>query len=246
MSDGPHRFFFAHVQKAAGTSLFLQLQREFARDEIYPDASDKVPGPDAVLLVSRLVERFDARRDRIRVVTGHFPLRAHELLGGAFTTLTVVRDPVERTLSYLRHHKARTPSDAERPLEEIYDDPIRFHGMIENNMVKMFSLSPDEMRAGDGLMTHVRDFTPARLAEAKARLASVDVLGIDVEYAAFVDELRARFGWGLGQTVHQNRTDPVDVAASFRARIARDNDADVELFAFARAEYESRRGRRAG
>ena len=39
------------------------------------------------------------------MVTGHFPLCTTELLGGAFTTFTVLRDPVERTLSYLRHHR---------------------------------------------------------------------------------------------------------------------------------------------
>jgi len=32
MTVPARRFFFAHVQKAAGTSLFIQLQREFERD----------------------------------------------------------------------------------------------------------------------------------------------------------------------------------------------------------------------
>ena len=63
MTDPARRFFFAHVQKAAGTSLFIQLQREFDRDQIYPDASDKVPGPAAVLLLSHLRERYRLRRD---------------------------------------------------------------------------------------------------------------------------------------------------------------------------------------
>jgi hypothetical protein len=239
------RFFFAHVQKAAGTSLFIQLQRHFERDEIYPDPSDKVPGPAPILLVSHLRERYQARRDRIRVVTGHFPVRASELLGDDFVTLTVVREPVERTLSFLRHHRQRTPADADRSLEEIYDDPVRFHGLIRNNMVKMFSLSPEEMLAGDGLMTFVPDFTPARLDEAKARLEQIDVLGIDVRFPDFVDELNTRFDWRLGAPTHANRTERDDVPASFRRRIAQDNAADVELFAFAQDLYERRRDSRA-
>jgi hypothetical protein len=243
MTVPARRFFFAHVQKAAGTSLFIQLQREFERDQIYPDASDKVPGPAAVLLLSHLRERYRLRRERIRVVTGHFPIRARELLGDEFTTLSVVRDPVERTLSSLRHHQRRTPEDRERPLEELYDDPIRFHGLIHNNLVKMFSLSPDEMLAGDGLMTHVEDFTPARLQRAKDQLAQVDVLGIDLRFDDFVDQLRARFGWRLGPPTHANRTEPIDVARSFRTRIAKDNAADVELFAFA-CELDAKRSTR--
>jgi hypothetical protein len=238
--DG-RRFFFAHVQKAAGTSLYVQLQRQFAGDEIYPDPSDKVPGPASILFVSHLRERYRARHDRIRVVTGHFPLRTTELLGDDFVTLSVVRDPVERTLSFLRHHRLKTPADAGRPLEEIYEDPIRFHGLIHNNMVKMFSLSPEELTAGDGLMTHVQDFTPARLAEAKRRLQDIDVLGLDVHYAEFVAELNARFAWQLGPPTHANRTELSDVAESFRRRIAADNADDAELFAFAEELHRQRR-----
>ena len=80
------------------------------------------------------------RGDEIRVVTGHFPLCTTELLGAQFITLTILRDPVERTLSALRHHREKTPADSERSLEEIYEDPFRFE-LVHNHMVKMFSLS---------------------------------------------------------------------------------------------------------
>lgn len=240
MTVDERRFFFAHVQKAAGTSLFVQLQRHFERDEIYPDPSDKIPGPAPTVFVSHLRDRYRVRRDRIRIVTGHFPVRASELLGDDFITLTVVRDPVERTLSFLRHHRRRTPADADRPLEALYDDPIRFHGLIHNNMVKMFSLTPEEMVAGDGLMTHVKDFTAARLEQAKQGLAGVDVMGIDTQFHDFVDELGTRFGWRLGAPSHTNRTEPHEVAKAFRRRIEEDNAADVELFAFA-LELDSQR-----
>jgi hypothetical protein len=243
MTAARRRFFFAHVQKAAGTSLFVQLQREFDRPQIYPDLSDDVPGPAPILFVSHLRERYRARRDEIRIVTGHFPLRTTELLEDDFITLTVVREPVARTLSFLRHHRRKTPADADRSLEELYEDPIRFHGMIENNMVKMFSLSPEEMLVGDGLMTHVKDFGPDRLERAKAGLAGVDVLGLDTRFPEFVEACDSRFGWDLGVPMHANRTAPDDVAASFRRRIAADNAADVELFEFAR-ELRSGRQRR--
>ncbi len=59
-----------------------------------------------------LLERWKARRDEIRVVTGHFPLCVTELLDADFATFTVLRDPVERTLSYLRHHRDTTPPTA--------------------------------------------------------------------------------------------------------------------------------------
>jgi hypothetical protein len=237
MMDDDHeqRFFFVHVQRAAGTSVFARLKRHFAPEQIYPDDSDRAPGPPApTLLVSHLRERYWARREEIRVVTGHFPLRTTERLGDRFVTMTVLREPVERTLSFLRHHQLKTPSDRHRALEELYEDPIRFHGLIHNNMVKMFSLTPDEMRQGEGLMTRIEHFDTARLESAKANLRGVDVLGLHDAVEAFCDELAERFSWRLGASVRANRTEPFSVPSSFRARIAADNAADVELYNYAR------------
>ena len=100
---------------------------------------------------------------------------ADRAAGRGFTTLTVLRQPLERTVSYLRHHRRRTPEDAELTLEEVYDDDLRFHGLIHNHMTKMLSLTPEEMN--EGVLTRV-EFTPERLERAKERLAGVDVVGL--------------------------------------------------------------------
>lgn len=256
-ADQAQRFFFAHVQKAAGTSLFVRLKRQFPREQIYPTDADvesaagaegavaRLPRLGPTLLVSHLLERYRVRGDEIRVVTGHFPLRTTELLGDPFTTLTLVREPVERTVSALQHHQLKTPADRNRPLEAIYDEPIRFRGLIQNHMVKMFSLTPEEILAGDGVMARVDDFTPARLDDAKARLAGVDALGLHHHLEEFCRDLTDRFGWELGSSVHANRTEAVEVPDSFRARIAADNAADVELYEHACALWSARRGVRA-
>ena len=139
-------------------------------------ASSCIPGPATVtrrrrvLSVEHLLDRWRLRHDEIRVVTGHFPLCTTELLDVPFTTLTLLRDPVERTLSYLRHHREPTPADRERPLEEIYDDPVRFE-LLHNHMVKMLSLHADEMT--DGALTPVRVHPrPARAGEGATRRRS--------------------------------------------------------------------------
>jgi hypothetical protein len=236
MSAQSPRFFFVHIQKAAGTSLVFRLRRQFGRAAIYPPESDK-GDVAAVISVDHLLERWQEQRDRTRVVTGHFPLCTVDLLGDSFTTLTVLRDPVERTLSYLRHHRQLTPDDSERSLEAIYADPFRFHGLVHNHMVKMFSLTSAEMT--DGMLTRV-EFTPDRLQRAKENLTRVDVVGLQGSFEEFCEVLTGRFGWDLGTWTHVNRTEPVEVSSSFRARIAEDNAMDVELYAFARQLSEDR------
>ena len=204
------RFFFVHVQKAAGTALFRRLKRQFGEQAVYPDPSDGelftvVPQ----LSVDVLRARWDQRHDEIRVVTGHFPLCTTELLGGGFTTLTVLREPVERTLSYLRHHRKLTPSDHDRSLEAIYEDQFRFQTLVHNHMVKMFSLNTDEMT--DGALTPIK-FTPGHLDRAKRRLATVDFFGLQERFDEFCENLEEQLGWQLGPPIYANRTKPVEVS----------------------------------
>jgi hypothetical protein len=234
--NGAERFFFVHVQKAAGTSLVFRLRRQFGRAAIYPPESDK-DDVAAVISVEHLLARWQSDAATTRVVTGHFPLCTAELLGGGFTTVTVLREPVARTLSYLRHHKQLTPEDHDRSLEEIYDDPFRFHGLIHNHMVKMFSLTVDEMT--DGALTRV-DFNADRLERAKENLAAVDVVGVQDRFEELCSTLTSRFGWNLGPSTHVNRTEAVAVPESFCRRIAADNAMDVELYEFARALWDGR------
>jgi len=231
----PRRFFFVHVQKTAGTALWRRLKEQFTPAEVYPGPGDGEP-PDTVLSVEHLRARWKARRAELRIVTGHFPLCTVELLDAPFVTLTLLRDPVERTLSQLRHHRETTPADAERPLEAIYEDPVRFE-LVHNHLVKMFSLTVDEMT--DGALTRVT-FTPERLARAKERLDVVDVIGLQTRFDDFCATLHERFGWDLGKPIFMNRTQPVAVSDAFRSRIAADNADDLELYEYAVTRYALR------
>ncbi|MQA73279.1 MAG: hypothetical protein GEU88_02820 [Solirubrobacterales bacterium] len=187
-------------------------------------------GTDPVKLnlsIDHLRERLAARGDQIRVITGHLPLRTTDLIDGRFTTLTLLREPVERTLSYLRERQARRPA-AGGSREEMYDD---LHGLTANEMTKVLVLTPQEMRASM--------FTPPKLTRdhrerAKEALAGIDAVGLQEHFEEFCDELAARFGWSLGPPVTVNATAPVEVSESFRARIAEDNAFDVELYEFAK------------
>jgi hypothetical protein len=103
-------------------------------------------------------------------------------------------------------------------------------------MVKMFALEADEMT--DGMLTRL-DFTPEHLTRALQRLHTVDVVGFQEQFDAFAGELTRRFGWELGKNLNANWTQPVEVPASFRRRIAEDNALDVELYERAREELPS-------
>ena len=236
------RYFFVHVQKAAGTSLRRQLIEQFGAGAVYPDQTDGAGSVDASISVDHLLGRWRQRREDIRVVTGHYPLCVAEVLDADFATFTLLRHPLARTLSYLRHHLAETEgADGLTSLEAVYDDGFRFEGLIHNHMVKMFSLTPDEMTAG--MLTAV-SFGPARLERARRRLATVDVVGVQERYEDFLERLQRAFGWsGLGSEVQMNRgkrrAQTQKASDELCERILADNADDVALYEYACAELIS-------
>lgn len=240
MTDEPHRYFFVHIMKTAGGSLRQRLIHHFGEPAVYPTRGVDGTNLESYVLIDRVRERLRARGNEIRVITGHFPLRAVELIDGELTTLTLLRDPVERTLSYLREqredHMARfverrasASRHAGRPLVEIYDD-LHGLGQTQNNMTRMLSLTPQEMLAS--LRTPV-EVSHDHLERAKEALAGIDAVGLQERFEDFCDELSARFGWRLGEPVTVNASAAVEVPESLRSRITEDNALDVELYEFA-------------
>ena len=185
-------------------------------------------------MVPVLLERWPERRDQIRLIGGHFPLCTRELLDADFTTFTVLRDPVERTLSYLRHHRELNRTDWDLTLEEMYEDPahlMHFRHFIGDHMVKMLSLRTEEMT--DGMMTLV-DLDRDRLEEAKRALGDMDEFGFQEDLEGFAQRLEQRWGWRLGGPRRDQPTAPVKVSRSLRRRIAEDTALDRELYEYAR------------
>jgi hypothetical protein len=217
--------FFVHLQKTAGTALWRRLHEQFAPVDLYPGPGDGEL-PTSVLSVEHLVERWKARGDEIRVVTGHFPLCTIELLGSTFTTITLLRDPVERTLSALRDLHQRSPELLGVPLERIYADPLRAP-LLRNHMVRMLGMSTAEMTNG---ALSPFDVTPAHLERAQERLAGVDVVGVQERFDEFCATLTRRYGWDLGPPIFMNRTEPLPSPERLRERIAEDSALDVALY----------------
>ena len=242
MASEPTRYFIVHLQKTAGTSLRDRFRSTFDESAIYPNAGDGRDKRLSVISLAHLLERWRVRRDESRLVAGHFPLSTVELLDADFITLSVLRPPVERTLSYLGHQKRLNQADRERSLEEIYSDPFRFNGLIRNHMVRMFSIGSTEMRAGDGILTDVDDSTEL-LERAKEGVAGLDAFGLQPSFGEFCDELASQFDLDLGEPRRSNATEREDRPAGLVDRIMEDNALDLQLYDFAEQLHAERRTR---
>jgi hypothetical protein len=192
------QFFFVHLMKTAGTSLAMSLQRQFAPKEIYPsqgiDARDSADIA-AYGSLKRLLALSPERRAEIRVFTGHFPYVASELLNLDLVRLTILREPIERTVSVLKQFKRRTKRVEELSLDEIYEDQHVFSHYIENHQAMMFSVTADDRPEALGSpMTYWATATLNRLHAAEQNeetLAEIErVREISAAHAPKVDAAR--------------------------------------------------------
>jgi hypothetical protein len=244
MNVEPARFFFIHVMKTAGTSFVRQVQQQFPAEAVYPCPAIDWVGPrdfEAYINIPRLLALAPERRAEIRMYTGHFPYYVAEELDPGLTTLTVLREPIERTVSVLKHFKRVEERLRPCSLETIYDDRQIFRFFVENHQTKVFSLvgSDNEQAINCGLT-----LDDERFERARKNLARVDLLGLTEGFDAFALAARDRYGWwpeGVDLETRTNvSTEDWDVAPAFRDRIAADNAYDVALYEYARNLVRSR------
>ena len=230
------RFFFCHIQKAAGTSVRHALDNEFGADAIYPlpeDADD----PYAYSDVERLRSVLEDRGDQIELIVGHFPFCITDLLGVPLTTFTLLREPVARTLSHLRYQRLVDDRYQGMSMLEAYSVPQNLFGNLHNQMVKTLGMAAEENTAG--ILTFL-PCTELHLERAKAALESMAVVGVQSDYAGFLEDLTDTFGWKVGKPVRTNTTVSEPVDQSFLDLVARDNHLDAALHDHA-AEMEAER-----
>jgi hypothetical protein len=233
------RFFFIHVMKTAGTTFTWHALANFGRDQVYPH-KDLDPERDiAKYNIGYLTGLSPQRRAGIRVFTGHYPFVAVELLAMELVTITILRDPVERTISFLKHCKRYLDQFRSLPLEQIYEDPFFFPALIRDHQAKLFAMTPDDRPLG---YFDVLDVDDRRLEIAKANLARVDVLGLQERFPEFLEEME-RYGWRFRNVGDCEVSAGSGVSRSFRRRIAEDNAADLEFYDHAQRLWQRRRAR---
>jgi hypothetical protein len=234
-------FFFLHVMKTGGTTFDWHMRANFRPEELYPNRAIDTPRFVLYYDIERLLSLPEERRRQVRIYRGHFPFVVSDLLSGGLVRLTILRDPVERTISFLNHWKRIQPGLARMSLEEIYDTTPDKQTHILNHQAKLFAMTLEDKPTSFLDRVVVDD---ARLAIAKENLRRVDVIGLQPHYDRFLAELSDRYGWRIGRVAKQETSERTVVSSSFRRRIARENAADVAFYEYAVELYEqrSRRG----
>jgi hypothetical protein len=145
----PGQFFYVHLMKTGGTSFRLHASRNFAPQEVHPrqDVDNEFVRILQYSDVHQFANLSESVRTRTRFFSAHVPYSMAALAAPGATTITIIRDPIERTLSYLRHCQKQHSEHHGMPLEEIYEDTWFFSRFIENYQTKMLSMTAEEAQA---------------------------------------------------------------------------------------------------
>lgn len=227
-------FFFIHVMKTAGGSFRSQLLATFGRNASYPDWSLDAGMANVELAALAAVD--DERFAGLRAFSGHFPYlattRVEKRLGRPLIRLTILRHPVDRTISLLGDMRNWNDDTRGRTVEELYDDPMLNAMFVANHQTKIFALTEADDPPN---YMHGLAVDDDRLALAQQQLATVDTVGLREDYNGFVTEVRSRYGWSVTDFPdrHLARGEAFEVSQAFRDRVAEDNSHDMAFYNYA-------------
>jgi hypothetical protein len=212
--------------KTAGSTFGRLVRDQYRPREVYPRVPRLDP-PGSYFDLRRLLSLPPERHDRIRVYSGHFPYFAAEVLPVEVETLLILREPVARTVSWLRQRRAEGAPG--QTFEQIYEDDLARRRFLVDHQTKVLSLQP-----GDRANTYMKviDVDRSRLDVALARLEQVSVLGVQERFDEFVAAASARYGWAVGELENRRvATDRDPVPDRLVDRIREDVALDADLYA---------------
>ncbi len=196
MPNHPQTVIFLHIPKAAGTTLLRILDRH------YPPAAIFSIGADSHTSIREFKALSEAERSKIRLFRGHLPYGLHTYLPQPSTYFTVLRDPVERVISYYQYI-LRTPG------HYLYDivmgQKMSLKTLLESGLPIMMNDAQVRLISGVWADVGFDACTPDILETARQNLhQSFNVVGLKEQFDATLLMLKQAYGWGHLFYLHEN------------------------------------------
>jgi hypothetical protein len=227
---------FIHIPKTGGLTMRSILDRHFAFAEICP--ADSWP-----MLRGLSKEQLS----RYRLVRGHFAFNIDARLLSKPVYMTLLRDPIERTLSQYDYVR-RDPSNGrlheivrDKTLEDYLDDEFLREETIRDIQTRFVAPAaqvPDDVEV-------VAPLSHLGIAQAKINLQQCAFVGVTERMKDSLRLLAHTFGWRPlrsfeAQNVSGTRLTREDLPARVIDKILACTEADHELYAFACELFKQR------
>ena len=229
---------FLHIPKAAGQTLSQVIVRHFDPATVFT-----IGRPNSQF-IEKLKNLSDSERAKIRLIKGHMPFGLHEYLLRPSTYITMLREPVDRVISYY-YFALRTP---DHYLHEIlHSKRMSLRDFVLDGLPTELDNGQTRLLSGIGNSVGVGQCDLKMLERAKRNLASYFAV---IGFLEWFDEtlllLRSIFGWRnlyyARLNVTRNRPSKDAVDHETLDAIIRSNELDRHLYEWARNRFERQLG----
>ena len=244
--------YFLHIPKTAGTTLITILDSHFDLDSILVDHG-----------WNELLQKMPLDFSKIRLIRGHFGYGLYSLLPKKPVYITMLRNPVERTISdYYQTRRNQNPTPKgylirNTELSDVVKDPSKKQ-IFANNQVRHIALDLDifsstkeidkDVLANFSYDSYAEFFLPGisnekLLDTAKRHLSEFRFFGITERFEESLMLLCYTFGWRpIRNVIKQNVAigKPSEFSKETIDSISECTKLDSELYRYAIKLFESR------
>jgi hypothetical protein len=227
---------FLHVPKTAGSTLTTVLRWQYRR--LRPHQVLRVSPHESI---EEQLDRLGPAIADLRVLMGHFPYGAHELLPMPCRYITIVRDPVNRVLSEYRY----VLSASGHPLHDALTSSSMDVDEYLSSGIDRFQLENALTRQLSGRDEH--DDTPPTehdVEVASDHLRTFDAVGLTERFDESLVLFKQVLGWSTPLYFRRNvsKAGPASgqVPADVIARIRERNLLDLRIYELAGALFRTR------
>jgi len=226
----PETIIFLHIVKTAGTTLHRIIGRQFRDEEDY-----FLREPDH--LTEDFLSLSTGERARLRMLRGHMVFGMHEHLPQPATYFTLMRDPIERTISYFYHIR---PTPHHHAHQAIVSRHMDLREAIERQIDPLLYNGQTRVLAGGKWHDHC---TEGALGAAKYNLdRHFSVVGLVDRFDETLFLLAEAFGWRNlfyhRQNVDRKRPKSQDLPPAVLDAVRKANHLDEELYRYVRQRLD--------
>ena len=233
---------FVHIPKTAGTTLRHIIQSQFQPKNVFEFYHLKTQPPKVRKGIEKYNNLSEAQKKAIKFVSGHVGFGLHEFLQKPCTYITVLRDPVERVVSYYYFlHRNQNNIVKNKTLEEF----IQTFGGVHNSMSCYLSGVTLKAQLQDpNIDIKSEQFDRETLEKAKSNLKQhFKIVGFVDKFDETCILLKKILGWNFSsfyarKNVAKHRNYTKDISKDTLSLIKKFNELDIQLYDYAREIFE--------
>lgn len=224
---------FLHIPKAAGSTLLNIVRRQYNSSKIF-----SIDGRNPIESMKKFKQLPKHEREATPILMGHMYFGAHEFLPKPSTYITMLRDPIERIISFY-YYVLRNPDHNHYNL--ITSKNLSLKDYIKSGIGKQLDNGQTRLLSGiDALDIEFGSCSEEMLEKAKLNLEKYfAVVGIAEQFDESLLLIKSKLNWKKSilyakDNVTKKRPKKLDISEVDLREIERFNEFDLELYRYAK------------